>query len=53
MLGLFADEISKMAGAEEYSITPRKGEYLILINILGISYQRPYSPLQLRYQKEY
>lgn len=27
--GLFADEISKMAGAEEYTITPRKGEYLI------------------------
>ncbi len=27
--GLFADEISKLAGAEEYQIIPRKGEYLI------------------------
>lgn len=27
--GLFADEISKIAGAEEYTITPRKGEYLL------------------------
>ena len=27
--GLFADEISQMAGAEAYTITPRKGEYLI------------------------
>lgn len=27
--GLYADEVSKMAGAEEYTITPRKGEYLI------------------------
>lgn len=27
--GLYADEISRMAGAKEYTITPRKGEYLI------------------------
>lgn len=27
--GLFADELSKIAGAEEYTITPRKGEYLV------------------------
>jgi len=27
--GLFADEISRMAGAEDYTITPRKGEYLL------------------------
>ncbi|MGI6424513.1 MAG: NAD(P)/FAD-dependent oxidoreductase [Tepidanaerobacteraceae bacterium] len=33
--GLFADEISKMAGAEEYSITPRKGEYLIFDKHFG------------------
>lgn len=33
--GLFADEISKMAGAEEYSITPRKGEYLIFDKQFG------------------
>ncbi|MDN5331069.1 MAG: glycerol-3-phosphate dehydrogenase [Tepidanaerobacteraceae bacterium] len=33
--GLFADEISKMAGAEEYSITPRKGEYLIFDRRFG------------------
>ncbi len=28
--GLYADEISKMAGAEKYAIHPRKGEYCIL-----------------------
>jgi len=33
--GLFADEISKMAGAEEYTITPRKGEYLIFDKQFG------------------
>ncbi len=27
--GLFADEISRRAGAEPYTITPRKGEYLL------------------------
>lgn len=27
--GLYADEISRMAGAEEYTITPRKGDYLV------------------------
>ncbi|HHW03645.1 MAG TPA: NAD(P)/FAD-dependent oxidoreductase [Thermoanaerobacterales bacterium] len=33
--GLFSDEISKMAGAEEYTITPRKGEYLIFDKNFG------------------
>jgi len=33
--GLFADEISRMAGAEDYSITPRKGEYLIFDRRFG------------------
>lgn len=33
--GLFSDEISKMAGAEEYTITPRKGEYLIFDKKFG------------------
>ncbi|MFP4363054.1 MAG: NAD(P)/FAD-dependent oxidoreductase [Spirochaetia bacterium] len=28
--GLFADEISKIFGAEEFTITPRKGEYYLL-----------------------
>lgn len=28
--GLFADEISRMAGAEDYAIQPRKGEYCLL-----------------------
>jgi len=28
--GLFADEVSRIFGAEEYSITPRKGEYYLL-----------------------
>jgi len=28
--GLFADEVSGIFGAEEYSITPRKGEYYLL-----------------------
>ncbi|HID06126.1 MAG TPA: NAD(P)/FAD-dependent oxidoreductase, partial [Armatimonadetes bacterium] len=27
--GLHADEIARMAGAEDYSITPRRGEYLV------------------------
>ncbi|TYP58845.1 NAD(P)/FAD-dependent oxidoreductase [Thermosediminibacter litoriperuensis] len=33
--GLFADEISRMAGAEDYRITPRKGEYLIFDRRFG------------------
>jgi len=33
--GLFSDEISKMVGAEEYTITPRKGEYLIFDKQFG------------------
>jgi glycerol-3-phosphate dehydrogenase len=33
--GLFADEVSKMAGAEEYTITPRKGEYLVFDKQFG------------------
>jgi glycerol-3-phosphate dehydrogenase len=28
--GLYADKISKMAGAEDFEIMPRKGEYLLL-----------------------
>ncbi|MBN2151325.1 MAG: NAD(P)/FAD-dependent oxidoreductase [Candidatus Lokiarchaeota archaeon] len=28
--GLFADEISRMAGDESFKITPRKGEYILL-----------------------
>ncbi len=28
--GLYADEVSKLFGAEEYTITPRKGEYYLL-----------------------
>jgi len=33
--GLFADEISRVAGAEEYTITPRKGEYLVFDKKFG------------------
>jgi len=33
--GVYADEISKIAGAEEFSITPRKGEYCILDKSVG------------------
>lgn len=51
--GLFADEISKMAGAEEYSITPRKGEYLIFDKQFGNLVKRPYSQRQPRFQREY
>jgi glycerol-3-phosphate dehydrogenase len=28
--GLFADEVSRIFGAEEYTITPRKGEYFLM-----------------------
>ena len=28
--GLFADDVSRMFGAEEYTIKPRKGEYLLM-----------------------
>lgn len=33
--GLYADEISRMAGAEEYTITPRKGDYLVFDKEFG------------------
>lgn len=33
--GVYADEISKMAGAEEYEIHPRKGEYCLLDKQVG------------------
>lgn len=33
--GLYADEISRLAGAEEYTITPRKGEYLLFDKTCG------------------
>lgn len=28
--GLYADEIAKMAGADDFTITPRKGEYILM-----------------------
>ncbi len=28
--GLFADEIAKMVGADDFTITPRKGEYILM-----------------------
>ncbi|HAE61889.1 MAG TPA: FAD/NAD(P)-binding oxidoreductase [Eubacteriaceae bacterium] len=33
--GLFSDEIAKMAGMEDYKITPRKGEYLLFDKDIG------------------
>lgn len=49
--GLFADEISKMAGAEEYTITPRKGEYLIFDKQFGDLVKRAIFPTPTKISK--
>ncbi|NLU11323.1 MAG: NAD(P)/FAD-dependent oxidoreductase [Tepidanaerobacter acetatoxydans] len=49
--GLFADEISKMAGAEEYTITPRKGEYLIFDKQFGNMVKKAIFPTPTKISK--
>jgi len=49
--GLFADEISKMAGAEEYTITPRKGEYLIFDKQFGNMVKKSIFPTPTKISK--
>lgn len=49
--GLFADSISKMAGAEEYTITPRKGEYLIFDKQCGDLVSRTIFPTPTKISK--
>lgn len=49
--GLFADEIAKMTGAEEYTITPRKGEYLIFDKQFGDLVSRTIFPTPSKISK--
>ncbi|NLG84686.1 MAG: NAD(P)/FAD-dependent oxidoreductase [Firmicutes bacterium] len=42
--GLYADEIARLAGAEEYIITPRKGEYLLFDKTCGNLVHHPLFP---------
>ncbi|KXG76969.1 L-2-hydroxyglutarate oxidase LhgO [Fervidicola ferrireducens] len=49
--GLFADEISRMAGAEDYRITPRKGEYLIFDRRFGGIVSRAIFPTPTKISK--
>lgn len=49
--GLYADSISKMAGAEEYTITPRKGEYLLFDNQCGDLVSRTIFPTPSKISK--
>ncbi len=49
--GLFADEISKIFNAEEYTIHPRKGEYYILDKNIGYKPARVIFPVPTKVSK--
>ncbi len=49
--GLFADEVSKIFGAEEYSITPRKGEAFLMDREAQAYPQRVIFPVPSRVSK--
>ncbi|MCX7655370.1 MAG: NAD(P)/FAD-dependent oxidoreductase [Treponemataceae bacterium] len=43
--GLYADEVSRLFGAEEYTITPRKGEYFLLDRLTPVRPERVVFPV--------
>lgn len=43
--GLFADEVSRMAGADEFSIWPRKGQFLVVDREIGRRVNRILVPI--------
>jgi len=49
--GLFADEVSAIFGAEEFSISPRKGEYFLLDRLTRASLARVVFPVPSQVSK--
>ncbi|WP_081941891.1 NAD(P)/FAD-dependent oxidoreductase [Spirochaeta lutea] len=49
--GLYADEISRILGAEEFTITPRKGEYYLLDKLTAGAPRRVVFPVPSRISK--
>ncbi|MDR0910524.1 MAG: FAD-dependent oxidoreductase [Spirochaetaceae bacterium] len=43
--GLYADDVSRMFGAEDFTITPRKGEYYLLDRLTEARPKRPIFPV--------